>query len=281
MTRPPQLVVVGSGRSGTTVFLESVAATVPGVAAVPRLAGRVPALTAPASVLTRLGVGPSSWRRPSAESTALFTEAGLTQELQASLSGASVTPADVPSDRLRHLARRLETVRRLTGAATVAVKNTAACGRVPVLAELLPDAAFVHVVRSPSAVVESLLATEFWPGMVLWWDGRTTDRYAADEGLDQAHVAARHWSRQVSAVRTDLAVLPARRRVEVGYAAFTRDPGAELDRLTRVGLPAADRSRVAALAIRPVAAGRVVPPEIRAAVEDECRTVADDLGVDL
>ncbi len=164
------------------------------------------------------------------------------------------------------------------------MKNTASCARVPLLADRFRQAAFVHVVRHPAAVVMSLLRTDFWHGMTLCWDGRTTQQYAVDEQLSAEAVAARHWSRQVETAARDLAGLEPRRVQALRYESFLEDPWQTLGRLGRLGLTAGEtiraRKRVTQLSIR-TADPPAVPPEVRAAVEQQCPDAARLVGVEL
>ena len=274
---PPQLFVVGSGRSGTTVVLESID-LLPQFTAVPRLAGRVPQLTAPATLLARAGLGPSRLTRPSSECTALFAEAGLTQEFQIEVGG-TVGPEHLGRLSMDRFERRLRTVGRASGGRVVAVKNTASCARVPLLHACFPEARFLHVLRRPEAVMASLLAVDFWPTMTLWWDGRTTRQYAADEGISEKQVAARHWARQVATALDALAELDASTWTTIEYAAFTKDPATALMQLADLGytlppeqeITSRTRSQVRVAADRE----KVYDPETRAAVAQECTPVLD------
>lgn len=281
--QPPELFVTGSGRSGTTIVLEAVAC-LDGVAPVPRLAGRLPGTTRAAATMARLGWGPDSWLRPSSESTALFAEAGLTQAFQTS-RGGSVTPDDAADLHMDRLARRLDAVRAGGRATTVVVKNTATCARVPLLAAAFPYAAFVHVVREPARVVMSLLATDFWQDMTLWWDGRTTVRYALEEGLTPEEVAARHWARQVETALADLDNLPPSRTLLLRYGDFVEDPEAALSRLADLGIVVRRgddlRARLSRLGIRHSRPGLVVPPEVSDALRSQCAHVAELLELPL
>lgn len=273
---PEQIFVVGSGRSGTTIVLESMA-SLPQMAAIPRLAGRVPSLTWLTTIAMKKGVGPKSWIRPSAESAGIFAEAGLTREFQGSLGGRSVGPEDARHLDMDRLSARFRSVREVSGARTLIVKNTANCARIPLLGATFPTSHFVHVVRDPRAVVASLLKVEFWPAMTLWWDGRTTREYGRDEGIGQAQVAARHWARQVSTVRTDLDRIPASRQMVLSYREFTNNPAEQLRRLSAWGINLGDQSfgqRIESLQIRPDQAGPGnFSEEISSAVALECANV--------
>jgi hypothetical protein len=281
--QPPELFVTGSGRSGTTIVLEAIAC-LDGVAAVPRVAGRLPATTRAAAAMARHGWGPEALLRPSSESTALFDEAGLTQAFQIS-RGRSITPPDAADLHMDRLARRLDAVRAGGRATTAVVKNTASCARVPLLAGTFPQAAFVHVVREPARVVMSLLRTDFWQDMTLWWDGRTTVRYAAEEGLTAEEVAARHWARQVETALADLGDLTPSRTLLLRYGDFVEDPETALERLEELGIAVRRdgdlRSNLSRLGIRPSRPGLVVPPEVSDALRKHGAHVAELLELPL
>ena len=278
---PTELFVVGSGRSGTTIVLEAIDC-LDEVASVPRLAGRWAPAVELASKLRRHGLGPSSWTRPSSECTALFAEAGLTQEFQAGL-GRSVTASDASNLRMDKLQKRLTAVRRHSQVRTVVVKNTASCARVPILSQTFPSAPFLHVTRHPARVVMSLLKTDFWAGMNLWWDGRTTDQIAADEGISQERVAARHWSRQVATLVADLHSSPEIVQKVIRYEDFTNDPVGTLQDLDILGLRVEDtpvlRSRIVKLGIRADRPTSPVPSSVQQAIDEECREVAAKVGI--
>lgn len=279
---PAILFVIGSGRSGTSIVLEAIAC-LDGVAPVPRLAGRAPALTVPAARFSRYRIAPTAWVRPSSESTALFAEAGLTQEFQAGL-GRSVRPMDAQQLRMSRLARRLEAVRRHAAAETVVVKNTASCGRVPILADTFPRAVFLHVLRQPTAVVTSLLRTDFWEGMTLWWDGRTTVEYGRAEGISQEEVAARHWSRQVSSAAEDLSRCVPQRYTSIRYEDFVRRPAETLMCLEEFGLQVSSaglQGRIRRLNIVASRSWGPTPAAVTAAVRTHCGSVAEAVGVAL
>lgn len=283
MIPPEQIFVVGSGRSGTTIVLEAVA-TLPDVTPIPRLAGRLPALTTISAFAMKRGWGPKSWIRPSSEATGIFAKAGLTQQFQSSLGGRSIGLLDTPRLRMDRLESKIRTISNVTGAKTVVIKNTASCGRVPILAATFPGAHFIHVVRDPHAVVQSLLNVDFWPTMTLWWDGRTTQEYGRAEGIGQAQVASRHWARQVATVLADLEHdVPADRRLTMSYRDFTNNPIKELSRLAAWGLdlgtPLSLAHRVTSLSIRPDHARSLdYRDDIASAVVAECGDLTPSLA---
>lgn len=273
------LFVLGAGRSGTTVFYEALGC-LDEVATVPRIAGVWDEFVQPAVLLRRLNLLPRSLGRPSAESTALFDQAGLTPDLRRGL-GHSVQVADVPGKSLRKFAERLGRARRLSGAQTLAVKNTAACAMVPVLSTHFPASSFLHVYRAPERVVMSLLRVDFWPTMRLRWDGREAQVYAREEGLAPETVAARHWARQVGTALDDLDRLEPTRVRHVSFDNFSEQPTAVLREVVESMVPHAliDARALARLAVTEGGSrgDRPVPYAVRKAVEVECAGVWERL----
>ncbi len=281
--RPPELFVVGSGRSGTTIVLSAID-SLDDIAAVPRLAGKMPRLTPVAARLARHRIGPHAWLRPSSESTGMFAEAGLTQAFQTAL-GHSAGPADVGPLRMDRLRKRLNSVRIHSSVSTVVVKNTASCARVPLLAATFEESVFLHVIRHPAHVVMSLLRTGFWMDMTLWWDGRTTGTYGLEQGLTQEEVAAQHWTHQVSTARADLAVHAAGRHSVLRYDEFSSRPVDSLSVLGEVGLPfrrtPAVTRRIEALRVRESSRAVTIPEGVATAVEQHCAELAADMDFPL
>jgi hypothetical protein len=208
----------------------------------------------------------------------------LTQEYHVALA-RPVVPEDSESLHLEIMRRRLESIRTHAGAETVVIKNTASCGRIPILARFFPHAGFAHVIRHPAQVVMSLLRTGFWQEMVLWWDGRTVRQYALQEGLTQEEVAAQHWSRQVGSAYKELAAQARNRSVVMRYDKFVVRPLESLMLLEAVGVRVADsplvRQRIDALRIQAPRPRSQAPRAVSLAVEKHCADVAAGIGLHL
>lgn len=279
MNKIPSVVyIVGSGRSGTTIVLQAMDAAVSGMTAVPRLAGRIPQCTIPVSLMKRFGLGPYSWRRPSSESTAIFSEAGITQEEQVALQGRPMQLDDVGNQAANIFRSRISQIRKWTKTPTVIVKNTASCARIPLLNEFYPEANFVEVIRHPTAVVSSLIKFNFWSTMVLWWDGRTTQEYCSDHGISNYELAARHWNTQVLTLRDGLRTVPDHRKVCIRYEDFVLNPAGVL---SEAGYSNLDHAALKALNIRKLRELSAYDTDIWKAVESECAEGMQSLGYDL
>jgi hypothetical protein len=121
--------------------------------------------------------------------------------------------------------------------------------RIEYLDSLFPDAIFVHIVRDPRAVVNSLLRVRFWTRRGgyrrPWWENGLTreDRQILKNfGNTPAALAAVQWSRVVQVARREAAAIPRERYMELRYEEFMKDPNGRMrDMLAHCGLPASRR----------------------------------------
>lgn len=220
---PNLLFIVGSGRSGTTVY-QTYLNTFSNLQTFPRAAAAIPAMTPLVGMLRYVPSVPIRYTRPSGEAQRLLEEVGISAENQRILKRRLVA-TDAHDLNPGALNRRMQQLRLSNQrAGTVVLKNTLNTARVEALAHAFPRAAFHHVVRHPGRVIESLLKVQFFQGMSLWWDGRTVETYAQEEGVSRAVVAARHWTRQVGDCLDGLETVPSHRQATIEYASFTVSP---------------------------------------------------------
>lgn len=222
------LLIVGSGRSGTTVLLNALAA-LPEVGYVPALAGLYPRFVSPVSKLARRGLMPRRLGRPSSEATGLFRRAGFDEEWR-SATPLPATRADCPPIASVVLPSVITSASRGFRSKVVAVKNTANAFRLAPVLAALPDAQVLHIVRHPYDVISSLLKVAFWEGLDLWWCGKSPRELAAG-GQPQWLTAAEHWARQVSSIETAVASWSPDCQLTVRYEELVVDP---VDVLSRV-----------------------------------------------
>ncbi|PJA74770.1 sulfotransferase family protein [bacterium CG_4_9_14_3_um_filter_65_15] len=105
---------------------------------------------------------------------------------------------------------------------------------LPWLAEMLPDAIFIHIRRDPYLTMQSLLDArrDFFRDMREWYSFRPP-QYPDLKDLDPAmQVAGQVWHTD-QAVAAGLAQLPNRRKIEVDYEEFCRRPGGVYTRLVQ------------------------------------------------
>lgn len=140
------------------------------------------------------------------------------------------------------LARMMRRVRAAGGGSQFVSKRIAHNHRAAWLAERLPGARFVHVVRDGRAVADSLLRVDWWPEHALgWWHDRTPRQWEA-AGNDPWEAAGREWAAEITAASGQLgAVEPARVHV-VRYEDLMTDPRTGMERLAEfAGLAPAAR----------------------------------------
>lgn len=240
------VVIVGTGRCGSTVFHE-IATRHPDVCYLTRAADRNPGRPEANRRALRLVdlpfVGPLAWRRfrPS-EAWAWWAHhaTGFNRPFRDPVA-ADVLPRTAERIRAAFAAlpvgRRRRPLVKLTG-----------WPRTGYLAQVFDDARFVHVVRDGRAVVNSFLNVGFWEG----WRGPWQWRWGPLEGEDRdawerhdrsfVALAALQWVILMRAFERARDALPAGRYVEVRYEAFAADPVSELERvLERCDLPRSER----------------------------------------
>ncbi len=102
--------------------------------------------------------------------------------------------------------------------------------RIPFLHELFPDAKFVHVVRDGRAVINSMMEIPFWRG----WEGPGNWRFGPlpteyDRLWESHHrsfvaLAGIQWRMILDAIRKGEKQVPARQFLELKYEDLCRDP---------------------------------------------------------
>jgi omega-hydroxy-beta-dihydromenaquinone-9 sulfotransferase len=101
--------------------------------------------------------------------------------------------------------------------------------RMGYLAEIFPDAKFVHLVRDGRAVANSMLAVSFWDGWLgpdRWrWDRLSDEQHALWEANGRSFVALAgfEWVMMQAAVETASRSLPASQFLQVRYEDFCAD----------------------------------------------------------
>lgn len=110
--------------------------------------------------------------------------------------------------------------------------------RIGLFHKLFPNARFVHVVRHPTAVVSSLIATSWWDG----WQGPSNWRWG-QLSAENSELLARHqqsfvalaaiqWNLTVEATIQAAGLLPAGCFLELRYEDICSDPVGQFGKLT-------------------------------------------------
>jgi len=130
---------------------------------------------------------------------------------------------------------------RFGGGPTVVSKRIENNGRIPLLAEVFPEARFATIVRDGRAVAYSLSAVDWWPKSHVWWLKSTPEQWEKDGG-DPWELRAREWVEELRRVEAGLSQLEPERVFRMSYEELVADPTGNLDRLARfAGLGESDR----------------------------------------
>lgn len=265
-----KIFVVGSGRSGTTLALRTLEC-LPDVTTVPRLAGALAPLTSAATLCRRSGILPEQMSRASGEATDLFRRAGLSRDLCQQVGG-QIRSEHTNRRKLARFGKRIDAIARIDCCQFVAVKNTAASIMLSTLNDAFPASLFIIVARRPQDVISSLLKVDFWPSLIMYWDGRTPVAYAEQERLSKEVVAARHWTRQVEDMLQGLRGIDDAQWRCVDYDELVKQPEIVVKRVAQwLGGNGSVSSHVLQAAnIRPPRKSEV-PSEVELAVASECQ----------
>lgn len=137
-------------------------------------------------------------------------------------------------DRASALRRALAGPVRYGGGATLVSKRIANNRSLGLLAEVLPEARFVSMMRDGRAVAYSLSRVNWWEESDLWWFGGTPQQWK-ERGGDQWEACARTWVEEVRVIEAGLSGLDPKRVLRVSYEAMVAEPLAELGRIGRFG----------------------------------------------
>jgi hypothetical protein len=171
-----------------------------------------------------------------------------------------------------HLRVGLEAIVRWSGGRVLVSKRIANNQRIPLLAAAFPAARFVNLVRDGRAVAWSLSRVDWWEDGVVWWYGGTP-RHWREEGRDPWELCALHWVRELAAIRTGLAAVPAGRQLELRYEDLVRAPVAAAERVAAFAGLAPDPRWSAELARLRYPAAKIdawrerLSPEVRERIE--------------
>lgn len=169
-------------------------------------------------------------------------------------AGAARPGADDHRDvnPITELPAAFEAIRRYGGGSHLLTKRITNNIRVEMLAEALPAARFVSLVRDGRPVALSLSRVDWWADSHVWWSGYTPREWAADGG-DPLALCARNWVEEVRAIRAGLAHVPPERSLSLRYEDLIADPIAVMEDVARfVGLGPSEawRTSLASLTFR-------------------------------
>ncbi len=103
-------------------------------------------------------------------------------------------------------------------------KNTTNGMRIKYLNKIFPDSIFIHVIRDGRANVNSYLNVSFFSEINFWWNKNKNLADWIKKGKSPTRLAALHWKNNVEEILVQSKILPRDRYYEIKYEDYTRDP---------------------------------------------------------
>lgn len=244
--------MIGMGRSGTTVISEAISLH-PRLGWFSNYLNRVPSMPCVA-ILDRVAAHPAwGWRLRGKkhqgngllssirrllphtdEAYRIWRQWGGEKFLRDYLIQQTASPEEAA-----HAHHYIKKVLRYQGKERFFTKLTGP-PRIHYLRSIFPDAAFVHVVRDPRAVISSLLQVSFWrEGQGTkqpWWENGLPEKYIEEwesHGRSPVALAAVQWKRVVELTWEEKEALPPGRFIELRYEDFIKSPHQSISDLFR------------------------------------------------
>ncbi len=225
--------IVGSGRSGTTIFYRLLAGH--------RSLGwfssyiqRFPRLPLLARLNTLYQTPPlvkrfrdDRWFPKPVEGYKLWN---MFHPVKNSTGSPLLTEKDAATADTEGMRRFIANVLHSSRRARFMNKNTRNTRRSRYLHAMFPDALFIHVIRDGRAVTNSFLNVDWWPTLSVWWAEGKTPVELQREGVDPVLVAARTWKLAVEGILRDKEHIPDEQYMEIRYEKLMQDPITEVKR---------------------------------------------------
>lgn len=216
--------VIGSGRSGTTIFFRTLAQHkqvgyfTNFDSYFPRLfkSGIMPFLES--NTLTKSVINRMKPIIPSKEIIGILTYCKIQEKgIPLSDEDVNLTESDCLTEMICKCLKYQKKGRFIA-------KNTINGMRIKYLDSIFPDSIFVHVMRDGRANVHSYLHIPFFKQIRFWWWGNKQLEDWITEGGSPLELAALHWKNNMLEIFRQSKDLPRERYFEIKYEDFTRDP---------------------------------------------------------
>ncbi|KHD05573.1 hypothetical protein PN36_04350 [Candidatus Thiomargarita nelsonii] len=116
---------------------------------------------------------------------------------------------------------------KMAGGNVFLTKRTANNRRLDILAQITPEAKYIHVVRDGRDVTNSLLNVAWWPTHTLWWSRKRPSDYPQDINT-QIELAARTWVEAEKQVSTHFKNISAEKIYNLRYEELVTNPLTEI-----------------------------------------------------
>jgi len=226
--------IVGSGRSGTTIFSRLLAGHrglgwfcnyMQRFGGLPLLASLHVLYQTPALVRRHLD---KRWLPKPDEARKLWDQF---HPVENPMCDPPLTEKDVAMADTEGMRRFIANVLRFSRRARFMNKNTRNTRRSRYLHAIFPDALFIHVIRDGRAVTNSFINVDWWSTLSIWWADGKTPTQLQQGGTDPLLVAAHMWESEVARMLHDKEHIPEDQYMEIRYEKLTQDPIAEMKRV--------------------------------------------------
>lgn len=216
--------IVGSGRSGTTIFFRTLAKH--------KELGYFSDYDLRFLRLFKLGVMPFLERnrftryiiekvrpiKPAAESERVMEYCKISEK------GIPLSENDAEDDMDQCLKKMIIKCLKYHKANRFLGKNTNDGMRIEFLNAIFPDSIFLHILRDGRANVNSYLKVPFFYEIRFWWWNNKTFKDWINEGRTPEELGALHWKNNVREIIRQSRCLPKGRYLEIKYEEFTDNP---------------------------------------------------------
>lgn len=216
--------IVGSGRSGTTIFFRTLAKH--------KELGYFSDYDLRFLRLFKLGVMPFLERnrftryiiekvrpiKPAAESERVMEYCKISEK------GIPLSENDAEDDMGQCLKKMIIKCLKYHKANRFLGKNTSDGMRIEFLNKIFPDSIFLHILRDGRANVNSYLKVPFFYEIRFWWWNNKTFKDWINEGRTPEELGALHWKNNVREIIRQSRCLPEGRYLEIKYEEFTENP---------------------------------------------------------
>lgn len=226
--------IVGSGRSGTTVFYNLLALH-PDVSWFSNYSDRF-LWFRPMPFFHRALDMPGIGRRmkqsiiANRKRSLLPSEAGrIYHDYCGFRYDIKTTEEDLTSLMVQRFNKKVALHQRLTGKERFLNKQTANNQRIRVIDHIYKDAFYIHMIRDGRAVANSLHNIKWWADTDIWWLGKKSREWEK-EGREPIELCALQWQHDVEEVKNNQALFPDR-YFEIKYENFASDVRGTMSKL--------------------------------------------------
>ncbi len=228
--------IIGSGRSGTSVFYNLLSLH-PEVCWFSNLSNKFPEfpqISLAHRILDTSVVGKTYKQKIVANTSKLKIRPDEAEKIYHQYCGfrddIKSTEKDYDSETVEKFNNIVKAHLKYTGKRRFLNKQTANNQRIRLINEMYKDAYFIHIIRDGRAVANSLLHVDFWNNIIIWWLGQKPPQWAA-EGKEPIALCALQWKHDVEEILQNKPLYQDR-YIELKYEDFIKDVRGSMAKIT-------------------------------------------------